>query len=201
MIANGVVKAGGGHTFRNRSSAREIGRQDNAGATGELLGEVCREVLVVAPAGRYGDAPWPTLADGWPGKDHWAASLLRCNMYGKRTSEQLAGRWVGPHLELRHAFPHSEFIRLVVERASLSSAQVVVPKSVNGLKPSCALASQCGDEVQCAFHAGVRKVTEAMKRLRMEVLNESAWKRFDSENRLFWNMNTPEDYEEAHRLL
>ena len=37
-----------------------------------------------------------------------------------------------------------------------------------------------------------RKVTEAMKRLPMEVLDEPAWKRFDSDNRLFWNMNTPD---------
>ena len=46
--------------------------------------------------------------------------------------------------------------------------------------------------IQAAFDAGVRKVTEAMKRLPMEVLDESVWKRFDSEDRLFWNMNTPD---------
>jgi GTP:adenosylcobinamide-phosphate guanylyltransferase len=55
--------------------------------------------------------------------------------------------------------------------------------------------------VQAAFDAGVRKVTEAMKRLPLEVLDESAWKRFDTENRLFWNMNTPADYEQARRIL
>ena len=51
--------------------------------------------------------------------------------------------------------------------------------------------------VQAAFDSGVRKVTEAMKRLPMEVLDESDWKRFDSAGPLFWNMNTPADYEEA----
>lgn len=40
-----------------------------------------------------------------------------------------------------------------------------------------------------------------MKHLRMEVLDETQWKRFDSAGRLFWNMNTPADYEEALRLL
>jgi hypothetical protein len=35
----------------------------------------------------------------------------------------------------------------------------------------------------------------------MEVLDESAWKRFDTDGRLFWNMNTLADYEEARRIL
>jgi hypothetical protein len=47
----------------------------------------------------------------------------------------------------------------------------------------------------------VRKVAEAMKRLPMEVLDEQVWKRFDTEGRLFWNMNTPEDYLEAQRIF
>jgi GTP:adenosylcobinamide-phosphate guanylyltransferase len=33
------------------------------------------------------------------------------------------------------------------------------------------------------------------------VLDEAEWKRFDSDGRLFWNMNTREEYEEARRIL
>jgi len=51
--------------------------------------------------------------------------------------------------------------------------------------------------LQTAFEGGTRKVTEAMKRLRMEILDESRWKRFDTAEQLFWNMNTPQDYETA----
>jgi hypothetical protein len=40
-----------------------------------------------------------------------------------------------------------------------------------------------------------------MKRLPMEMLDESAWKRFDSGGRLFWNMNTHADFIEARLLL
>jgi hypothetical protein len=39
-----------------------------------------------------------------------------------------------------------------------------------------------------------------MKRLRMEVLDETHWKRFDSAGRLFWNMNTLEDYAAAQQM-
>ena len=46
----------------------------------------------------------------------------------------------------------------------------------------------------------MRKVTEAMKRVDVEVVDEKDWKRFDKEGRLFWNMNTQADYEEALRI-
>ena len=55
--------------------------------------------------------------------------------------------------------------------------------------------------LKSVFDGGVRKGTEALKHVRTEVLDESAWKRFDSAGRLFWNMNTPADFEEAQRLL
>ena len=44
-------------------------------------------------------------------------------------------------------------------------------------------------------------MTEAMKQLSMEVLDAADWKRFDNFDRLFWNMNTPADYDEAIRMM
>jgi hypothetical protein len=52
-----------------------------------------------------------------------------------------------------------------------------------------------------AFDRGVRKVTDGIALLRSEVLDERHWKRFDNSGRLFWNMNTTADYEEARRIL
>jgi GTP:adenosylcobinamide-phosphate guanylyltransferase len=51
------------------------------------------------------------------------------------------------------------------------------------------------------FERGVRKVTAGIALLRAEVLDEADWKRFDNRGRLFWNMNTAADYEEAQRIL
>jgi len=56
-------------------------------------------------------------------------------------------------------------------------------------------------KLQQAFEGGTRKITEAMKVLDMEVVDEADWKRFDTSGRLFWNMNTAADYEEAKRIL
>jgi hypothetical protein len=46
----------------------------------------------------------------------------------------------------------------------------------------------------------MRRVTDAMKQLRMEILDQTHWKRFDSAGRLFWNMNTPQDYQAALQI-
>jgi hypothetical protein len=35
----------------------------------------------------------------------------------------------------------------------------------------------------------------------MEVVDEADWERFDTAGRLFWNMNTAADYNEAKRNL
>ena len=95
-----------------------------------------------------------------------------------------------------------EWLAYLCDRAVKRNAQVIVPKSQNGLEPLCACwRTDAALTIQTAFEGGVRKVTEAMKRLPMEVLDESAWKRFDSDGRLFWNMNTLADYEEARKVF
>jgi molybdopterin-guanine dinucleotide biosynthesis protein A len=95
-----------------------------------------------------------------------------------------------------------EWLKYLIARAQASATEVVAPKSVHGLEPLCACwRTSAAQKLQRAFDGGVRKVTDGMKHLTMEVLDEAHWKRFDSANRLFWNMNTPGDYEEAKRIL
>jgi molybdopterin-guanine dinucleotide biosynthesis protein A len=99
-------------------------------------------------------------------------------------------------------FLTKDFLAWMWERAASSCAQVVVPESANGLEPLCACwRTDAVAAIRVAFDSGVRKVTEAMKRLPMEVLDVVAWKRFDTEGRLFWNMNTPADFEQARSIL
>jgi len=94
-----------------------------------------------------------------------------------------------------------DWLSYLVNRALLSDADVVVPQSQYGLEPLCACwRTSATGKLQYAFEDGIRKVTDAMKRLRMEVLDESHWKRFDTAGQLFWNMNTPQDYEMARRV-
>ncbi|HYL61917.1 MAG TPA: NTP transferase domain-containing protein, partial [Candidatus Methylomirabilis sp.] len=99
-------------------------------------------------------------------------------------------------------FSTQEWLRHLVERAATSAAQVVLAHSSSGPEPLCACwRTDARETLQRAFERGVRKVTDGIARLRSEVLDERDWRRFDSAGRLFWNMNTPADYDEARRIL
>jgi molybdopterin-guanine dinucleotide biosynthesis protein A len=95
-----------------------------------------------------------------------------------------------------------EWLTYLAERAQASSAEVVAPRSAQGLEPLCACwRTSAAPKLQRTLEGGTRKITEAMRHLRMEVVDEADWKRFDTAGRLFWNMNTAADYDEARRIL
>jgi molybdopterin-guanine dinucleotide biosynthesis protein A len=95
-----------------------------------------------------------------------------------------------------------DWLAYLVQRASPSTAEAIVPRSAHGFEPLCACWRTSAEEtISAAFDSGIRKVTEALSKLRTEVLDEKDWKRFDSSGRLFWNMNTIADYEEARRVI
>lgn len=195
MMVLGFVQAGGGSTrFGADKALAKFGGKTMLQRTGDLLASVCDEVSIVAPGLKYHDAGWPVLADRWPGEGPLGGILTALGSL--RDSD-----WA-MILSCDMPFLTPEFLFDLREHALRSRELVVVPQASNGLEPLCACWSfRAFPGVQHAFEAGVRKVTEAMKRLPVEVLDESAWKRFDTENRLFWNMNTPADYEEARRIL
>jgi len=209
MIFHGFVQAGGGSTrFGTDKALVKLGGKSMLERTGELLASVCQDVNIVAPRGKYRDAPWPVLADGWPGEGPLGGILTALNYLNETNPTNESGtRKHGPCsfaviLSCDLPFLTKEFLSFLKDRALSSGAQVVVPESSSGLEPLCACwCSDSAATLQAGFDAGGRKVSEAMKRLRMEVLDHSSWERFDNENRLFWNMNTPEDFREARRIL
>jgi molybdopterin-guanine dinucleotide biosynthesis protein A len=199
MICDGFLQAGGGSTRFGRDKALvELAGKSMLQRMGEHLASVCEKVSVVAPAGRYGNAPWPVIADRWPGEGPLGGILTALSTLEECGSGENWGLIVSCDMP----FLTHDFLVSLCERTSETIAQVVVPQSANGLEPLCAcwrVGARAG--IQAAFDSGIRKVTEAMKRLPMEVLDEAAWKRFDTKGRLFWNMNTPEDFAEARRIF
>jgi len=209
MILSGFVQAGGGSTrFGTDKALVQLGHKTLLQRTGELLASICDNVNIVAQEGKYADAPWPKLADRWPGEGPLGGiltALLHANQFlsaaGSRGLEH-EPRSFALIVSCDMPFLTREFLAFLRARALQSPAQVVVPVSVSGLEPLCACWSiHAAAGVQAAFDSGVRKVTEAMKRLPLELLDEPAWKRFDGNGRLFWNMNTREDYEEAQGIF
>jgi molybdopterin-guanine dinucleotide biosynthesis protein A len=199
MKITGYVQAGGGSKrFGADKALMELGGKTTLARTVELLSSVCGQARIVAAAGKYVEAPAPVVEDRWPGEGPLGGILTALSeSHGcSRTPD-----W-NLILSCDMPFLTREWLAFLCERASQSGAQIIVPESAAGWEPLCACwRTDTAAAVREAFESGVRKVTEAMKRLPMEVLDEGVWKRFDTNGRLFWNMNTPTDYEEAKRIL
>jgi len=198
----GFVQAGGGsRRFGADKALVELRGKTLLARTVELVSSVCGETKIVAPLGKYPDAGATILADQWPGQGPLGGILTALKEMNERAGISPAHSY-GLILSCDMPFLTQEWLAYLCDCAVKSTAEVVVPRSENGLEPLCACwRAEAASAIQAAFDGGVRKVTEAMKRLPMEVLDESAWKRFDTDGRLFWNMNTPEDYEVARKVF
>jgi molybdopterin-guanine dinucleotide biosynthesis protein A len=155
-------------------------------------------VRVVATPGKYASLGMKTVADHWPGEGPLGGIITALRFTEKDDPRCEWNLMVSCDMP----FLTREWIAFLAQRASKSEAQVVLPRSQHGLEPLCACyKTNAGGTLQTVFEAGVRKVTQALQQVKTEVLDASDWKRFDSDGRLFWNMNTPVEYDEAKRIL
>jgi molybdopterin-guanine dinucleotide biosynthesis protein A len=95
------------------------------------------------------------------------------------------------------------WLEYLQQRARDSDAEAVVPMNLTftnkrGAEPLCAAYHKgCEPSIRRALELGVRKVTDGLAELRVELIEPAKWKGFDSDGLLFKNVNTPADYEEA----
>jgi len=197
----GYVQAGGGSTrFGEDKALAVIAGKTMLERTIDLLSVVCGagNVKAVAKADKYRELSVPVVADRWPGEGP-LGGILTALLDLKGAGQQDAWSLI---VSCDMPFLTAEFLKFLGERAERTAAQVVVPGSTDGLQPLCACwRSAATEELQKIFDSGVRRVSQAMKQLPMEVLDEAQWKRFDIAERLFCNMNTPEDFVEARKIL
>jgi len=198
-IAAGYVMAGGASERFGFDKARaELGGEAMLQRMSRIVVDATGSVNVVAPPHRYDDFNLWIVEDLWPGLGPLGGIITALMATGESPHRRDWNLIVSCDMP----FLTSEWLRYLVQRALESPAAVVVPKSPMGLEPLCACwRTSAAAKLQCAFEDGIRKITEAMKRVEMEVLDEAEWKRFDSAGRLFWNMNTPKDYESALKVL
>jgi molybdopterin-guanine dinucleotide biosynthesis protein A len=207
VIFHGFVQAGGRSTrFGEDKALVKLGGKTMLERSGKLLAHLCKDVTIVAAPGRYNDSRWPVLVDRWPGEGPLGGILTALHSISPAAeSNQCRQDDTCPFaliVSCDMPFLTAEFLRFLMDRAQHSEAQVIVPECSNRLEPLCACWCAASlPAIQAAFDSGVRKVSAVMKQLPMEVLDESAWKRFDNLGRLFQNMNTPEDYEDARRFF
>lgn len=95
-----------------------------------------------------------------------------------------------------------EWLEFLIARAIGSSADVVMPLNERGFEPLCAMyRKRARRAITEALEGGVRKITDGLAALTLASIEPAEWKAFDPCGRLFKNVNTPEDYDEARENL
>ncbi len=190
--------AGGTSSRFGRDKALvELGGKPMLARMLELLRNVASQVKIVGPPGKYLDFGVETVMDQWPGEGPLGGIITALQDAAKRPGEFV---W-NLMLSCDMPFLTSDWLTYLAERAAKSSAQAVLPCSAQGAEPLCACyRTDAAGALQGAFETGVRKITEALKHVSVEMLDEREWKRFDSAGQLFWNMNTAADFEKVRRV-
>jgi molybdopterin-guanine dinucleotide biosynthesis protein A len=163
----------------------------------DLVLSITDDAVVIGSRKQYMGFDVEIIEDRWPGEGPLGGIITALDVTAKSYSRPMWSLVVSCDMP----FLTREWLAFLCERAAKSEAQVVLAHSAHGPEPLCACwRTDVVETLREAFERGVRKVTEGIGLLRSEVLDESAWKRFDSAGRLFWNMNTAVDFEEARRV-
>lgn len=160
--------------------------------------ELSCKTVVVGDEDRYHTIRTLCVEDKWPGEGP-LGGIVTALLHTRQIEPDCEWNLI---LSCDMPFLTAEWLRFLIERAEKSAAGVVFAHSRSGPEPLCACwRRDAVTTLEPAFERGMRKVTDGIALLRAEVLDERDWKRFDTNGRLFWNMNTREDYEEARRIL
>lgn len=163
-----------------------------------MMQHATKTTKIVGPAEKYSGFGIEIIEDRWPGEGPLGGIITALEDAAENAEES---RW-NLMVSCDMPFLTGDWLKFLAERAAKSRAQVVLPHSAAGPEPLCACyRTDAASALRAAFETGVRKITEALKHVSTEVLDETDWKRFDSAGRLFWNMNTAADYEKARRIL
>lgn len=195
----GYVLAGGASSrFGTDKAVAELQGETMLTRAAKLVEKVTSNVKIVSPVVKLRAEDYETIPDRWPGEGP-LGGILTALLDAKDRAQAVAAALI---VSCDMPFLTADWLRFLVERASESGAEAVVPKSAHGWEPLCSCWRVSAAElILPSFEAGTRKITEALNVLHVEVLDEQDWKRFDTNGRLFWNMNTAADYEEARRVL
>ncbi|HTU35101.1 MAG TPA: molybdenum cofactor guanylyltransferase [Candidatus Acidoferrum sp.] len=161
--------------------------------TVRLVEGITGRAIIVGERESYQQLSLRVIRDDWPG-----AGPLGAIATALRAS---ACRW---NLIVACDLPYltREWLEFLIGRALESNADALLPMNNRGAEPLCAMYAKSGEAaVWLALDRGVRKVTDGLAHLRVEYLEPSNWKVFDSDDLLFKNMNSQADYEEAKRRI
>jgi molybdopterin-guanine dinucleotide biosynthesis protein A len=94
-------------------------------------------------------------------------------------------------------FLTEDWLTYLIERAQHSDADMILPAKV-----LCMVCHRrCAPRLIEEIRRQQPKLGRAMGDLDLEMVAEEEWRPFDTDGRLFFNMNTPEDYAQARGII
>ena len=190
----GFILAGGQSSRMGRDKALlEIAGVPLLVCTARLLEPRVAGVTVIGPPERYAALGLRVVPDDRAGLGPLGgiATALRIS----------SSEW---NLVLGCDLPYltGEWLDWLIAHARASPADAVVPESARGLEPLCAIyRTRCAPALAATLARGVRKASDAVATLATEKVTAAEWGAFVAGGRLFRNMNTLADYEEARGHL
>jgi molybdopterin-guanine dinucleotide biosynthesis protein A len=98
-------------------------------------------------------------------------------------------------------FVKPAFLGFLCDTAATGAADVVIPQNAEDFQPLCAVYSQaCREPMRQKIEAGRLKITGFFEQVRVRVIAGDLLARYDPHDVMFFNANTPEEYEQARQM-
>ena len=194
-LCNGYVLTGGRSSRMGQDKALlPFGDDPLAVWVAKRVRQVCSDVSLVGDAEKYAAWGFPVIEDVIP--EQGPLGGIHAALAHSEARFTLVVGCDMPYLS-------PDFLRLLLRIAQETDAEAVVPESEEfEYEPLCAVyARSCLAPIEEALRGGQRKIKDVYRRLRLRAVPRAEWKPYDPEGRLFQNLNTPEDYEQARRGL
>lgn len=172
----------------------ELGGQPVVLRTVERLRPLAAEITLVGSPERYAFLGLPVLAD----------CRAECGpLAGIVTALRATRQEWNLILACDLPFVGTRFLAYLLEQAATDpEADAVVPRTGEGWQPLCAAYHRrCLGGFERVLESGDAKITNAFGELKVRKVTPDELQRFAFSEQIFKNMNTPEEYAEAVRVL
>lgn len=188
----GHVLAGGQSTRMGRDKALlEIGGRPLIQSAVSLLQALTERVVIIGPKENYHFLGVPVLPDVVSSRGPLSAIY---------TGLERSGTEVNLFLACDMPLMQGSFLKLLLERAALADA-VLMRLDDGKLEPLCAVYNRsCLPAVKANFESHRFKLSDLFPELRTHYLTEADLQRLGLDRRIFTNLNTPADLEQAGEL-
>ena len=169
-----------------------VGSESMVGRQIRLLCALCRTVAIIGPPDRFPEAGIQVYEDEIAGQGPLGG--LYTGLCKARTEFSL---FLGCDMPLMDA----RFLRYLCQQALVSQASATVPpRGAKGVYPLCAVLRRgVLSTVRASLAMGQKRLGRFFEKLQRRTISKAEFARAGFSPRIFYNANTPEDYEKVRR--